>query len=267
MEAAEKIPKKLYVYLDTTRGLCHRHGGEDVPGGGAGHRVRHPGQRDLRRDFDAVRTGIKGGEARRASPFLWIQGRPGSAAFVKTQACCQHDGPALRSAADDQGHIEGSAACDGHSSGTYPAAGGSIKGLGRAVKIGEGDLVGVFLADHTGNAAERNTSVVRSDEVYPGDSQRIRQRALCPRFFRWDDIPPAPFPPDAACRQTHRQQDAQRQPDPAGPSEVRDPETGRRCRGVCRRRCPPAQLVQGDVQGVRQQQELVQVRQGVSRFP
>ena len=43
MEAAEKIPKKLYVYLDTTRGLHHRHGGKDVSHCRAGHRVRHAG--------------------------------------------------------------------------------------------------------------------------------------------------------------------------------------------------------------------------------
>ena len=44
MEAAEKIPKKLYVYLDTTRGHHHRHGGKDVRHRGAGDRVR-PGRK------------------------------------------------------------------------------------------------------------------------------------------------------------------------------------------------------------------------------
>ena len=53
MEAAEKIPKKLYVYLDTTRGIRHRHGGQDVPDRRAGDRVRHPGLGDLRRGADA----------------------------------------------------------------------------------------------------------------------------------------------------------------------------------------------------------------------
>lgn len=51
MEAAEKIPKKLYVYLDTTRGRGHRHGGEDVYRGRAGDRVRHRRQRSVRVDL------------------------------------------------------------------------------------------------------------------------------------------------------------------------------------------------------------------------
>ena len=54
MEAAEKIPKKLYVYLDTTRGLHHRHGVKDVRRRGAGHRVRHARERRVRRYPDAA---------------------------------------------------------------------------------------------------------------------------------------------------------------------------------------------------------------------
>ena len=61
MEAAEKIPKKLYVYLDTTRGIRHRYGGEDVHRGRAGHHLRDTGIGDLRRDPDAVEM-IGGGE-------------------------------------------------------------------------------------------------------------------------------------------------------------------------------------------------------------
>ena len=53
MKAAEKIPKKLYVYLDTTRGLHHRHGVKDVRRRGAGHRVRHARKRRVRRYPDA----------------------------------------------------------------------------------------------------------------------------------------------------------------------------------------------------------------------
>ena len=53
MEAAEKIPKKLYVYLDTTRGLHHRYGVKDVRRRGAGHRVRHARKRRVRRYPDA----------------------------------------------------------------------------------------------------------------------------------------------------------------------------------------------------------------------
>lgn len=54
MEAAEKIPKKLYVYLDTTRGLHHRYGVKDVRRRGAGHRVRHARKRRVRRYPDAA---------------------------------------------------------------------------------------------------------------------------------------------------------------------------------------------------------------------
>ena len=57
MEAAEKIPKKLYVYLDTTRGLHHRHGVKDVRRRGAGHRVRHARKRRVRRYPDAAVKG------------------------------------------------------------------------------------------------------------------------------------------------------------------------------------------------------------------
>ena len=38
------------------RGLCHRHGGEDVHRGGAGHRLRHRGLGAVRRDFEALPT-------------------------------------------------------------------------------------------------------------------------------------------------------------------------------------------------------------------
>jgi len=57
LEAAEKIPKKLYVYLDTTRGHHHRHGGKDVRHRGAGDRVRHARERRVRRGADVA--GIK----------------------------------------------------------------------------------------------------------------------------------------------------------------------------------------------------------------
>ena len=60
MEAAEKIPKKLYVYLDTTRGLHHRHGVKDVRRRGAGHRVRHARKRRVRRYPDAAVNLLKG---------------------------------------------------------------------------------------------------------------------------------------------------------------------------------------------------------------
>ena len=63
MEAAEKIPKKLYVYLDTTRGHHHRHGGEDVRHRGAGDRVRHARERRVRRGADADGIGKKRGGA------------------------------------------------------------------------------------------------------------------------------------------------------------------------------------------------------------
>ena len=63
------------------RGLCHRHGGEDVPGGRTGDRVRHPGVGDLRRGFDAVRAGMKGRDAlRRVSFFTAPAVSPGPAA-------------------------------------------------------------------------------------------------------------------------------------------------------------------------------------------
>ena len=52
MEAAEKIPKKLYVYLDTTRGPYYRHGGENVHCGRAGHHFRDTCLGDLRCDPD-----------------------------------------------------------------------------------------------------------------------------------------------------------------------------------------------------------------------
>ena len=64
MEAAEKIPKKLYVYLDTTRGHRHRHGGQDVHCGRAGDRVRHRCQRGVW--AGAVSAGVK--EKRTAVP-------------------------------------------------------------------------------------------------------------------------------------------------------------------------------------------------------
>ena len=67
MEAAEKIPKKLYVYLDTTRGLHHRHGVKDVRRRGAGHRVRHAHKRRVRRYPDAA---VKKERCRGISPFL-----------------------------------------------------------------------------------------------------------------------------------------------------------------------------------------------------
>ena len=47
MEAAEKIPKKLYVYLDTTRGAGAGHRRTAVYGGRTGSGVRNLRQRDL----------------------------------------------------------------------------------------------------------------------------------------------------------------------------------------------------------------------------
>ena len=72
MEAAEKIPKKLYVYLDTTRGHHHRHGGKDVRHRGAGAHLWRDGQRDLRRDPDAVEM-IGGGKIAylNRTPLTW----------------------------------------------------------------------------------------------------------------------------------------------------------------------------------------------------
>lgn len=46
--------ENLYVYLDTTRGLHHRHGVKDVRRRGAGHRVRHARKRRVRRCSDAA---------------------------------------------------------------------------------------------------------------------------------------------------------------------------------------------------------------------
>ena len=46
--------RKVYVYLDTTRGLHHRHGRQDVPDRGTRHRLRLPGVGNLRCDFDAA---------------------------------------------------------------------------------------------------------------------------------------------------------------------------------------------------------------------
>ena len=45
------------------RGLCHRHGGQDVPGGGARAGVRHRGRRDLRRDPAGILSGREMGGA------------------------------------------------------------------------------------------------------------------------------------------------------------------------------------------------------------
>ena len=72
MEAAEKIPKKLYVYLDTTRGLRHRYGGEDVHRGRAGHYLRATGIGDLRRDPDVIEMiGGEGSAYLNRIPLVW----------------------------------------------------------------------------------------------------------------------------------------------------------------------------------------------------
>ena len=72
MEAAEKIPKKLYVYLDTTRGLRHRYGGEDVHRGRAGHHLRDTGIGDLRRDPDVIEMiGGEGSAYLNRIPLVW----------------------------------------------------------------------------------------------------------------------------------------------------------------------------------------------------
>ena len=77
MEAAEKIPKKLYVYLDTTRGLHHRHGVKDVRRRGAGHRVRHARKRRVRRYPDADGIG-KSAAGPRFSKGAWSLAGPSS---------------------------------------------------------------------------------------------------------------------------------------------------------------------------------------------
>ena len=52
--AAVISQRKVYVYLDTTRGLHHRYGVKDVRRRGAGHRVRHARKRRVRRYPDAA---------------------------------------------------------------------------------------------------------------------------------------------------------------------------------------------------------------------
>ena len=47
MEAAEKIPKKLYVYLDTTRGLNKRNGCKNVHHLGPRYSLRYHRKRDI----------------------------------------------------------------------------------------------------------------------------------------------------------------------------------------------------------------------------
>ena len=47
MEAAEKIPKKLYVYLDTTRGSGGGHGGQAVHRSRPSAGLRHQRQRGI----------------------------------------------------------------------------------------------------------------------------------------------------------------------------------------------------------------------------
>ena len=49
--------RKVYVYLDTTRGPHHRHGRQDVPDRGTRHRLRLPGVGDLRHCIDAAPLG------------------------------------------------------------------------------------------------------------------------------------------------------------------------------------------------------------------
>ena len=85
MEAAEKIPKKLYVYLDTTRGLCHRYGCPDVPGGGAGDRLRHHRKCPLRRDLDALPHGVGHGESSIKKECRQTAGTPFAFASVHPQ--------------------------------------------------------------------------------------------------------------------------------------------------------------------------------------
>ena len=72
MEAAEKIPKKLYVYLDTTRGAGHGRGRQDVCDRRAGAGLRHQRLRALRRDSPALFPGIKSGKrgAAQAAPLF-----------------------------------------------------------------------------------------------------------------------------------------------------------------------------------------------------
>ena len=72
MEAAEKIPKKLYVYLDTTRGIRHRYGGEDVDRSRAGHHLWDAGIGDLRRDPDVIEMiGGEGSAYLNRIPLVW----------------------------------------------------------------------------------------------------------------------------------------------------------------------------------------------------
>ena len=51
--------QKNYVsYLDTSRGLRHGHGGQDLHDRRAGDRLRHQRKRDLRADPGRLRTGL-----------------------------------------------------------------------------------------------------------------------------------------------------------------------------------------------------------------
>ena len=52
--AAVISQRKVYVYLDTTRGLHHRYGVKDVRRRGASHRVWHARKRRVRRCSDAA---------------------------------------------------------------------------------------------------------------------------------------------------------------------------------------------------------------------
>ena len=61
--------RKVYVYLDTSRGHHHRHGGKDVRHRGAGDRVRHARERGVRRGADADGIGKSAAGPRGAPDF------------------------------------------------------------------------------------------------------------------------------------------------------------------------------------------------------
>lgn len=70
MKAAEKIPKKLYVYLDTTRGLHKRNGCKNVHHLRPRYSLRHHRQRDIWADtlhFGRIIMSRKSKKARRSA--------------------------------------------------------------------------------------------------------------------------------------------------------------------------------------------------------
>ena len=68
--AAVISQRKVYVYLDTTRGTDHRHSGQALHRGRSGAGVRHQCQRDLWFDLVPAASLSAAGEA-------WMPGGPG----------------------------------------------------------------------------------------------------------------------------------------------------------------------------------------------